>query len=85
MKIYKYRLNFDETTISLPCDAKILDIAIQDNEPVLWAIVDPEKSLEHRYIHAFYTGQDLKWPQTLEYIKTIINTDGLIYHFFEQK
>jgi hypothetical protein len=63
--IWKYPLiTSDEQVISIPKDAKILTVQIQDDVPTIWAIVDPLKPKEDKVIIIRGTGlqyQDQDW------------------------
>ncbi|SRR6266567_6569493 len=42
--IYKYQISrFPETSISMPVNSIFLRLAVQDNEPYMWFMHDPEE------------------------------------------
>jgi hypothetical protein len=83
-KIHKYKLQLFRNELQLPNGAEILDIAFQDGNPVLWAIVDSDSyETEERTIVAFQTGDEIGNPKRLQYIKTVCSEKG-VYHFFEK-
>lgn len=56
--IWKYTLNVtDSFSIEMPVNARILCVQTQDDEPVLWAIVNPESPTEVRAFSIYCTGQ----------------------------
>lgn len=83
--IYKYPLKImPQQDILLSAGAKILTVQMQENFPVLWAIIDSK--LETQRIHRIFmyiTGEPL--PDTvnaLEYIAAI-QLRGYVFHIFE--
>ena len=74
--------------IDMPKGAKILDIQIQHNQPVIWAVVNPKhKEHKHTY-HVFGTGSEMTDydKKHYEYVRTVQeNIDGaiLVWHIFE--
>jgi len=82
-KIYKYPLSLYLQTqeVNLPKYHKILDIQKQDNEIVMWALVDPSLPTETITISIIGTGWTLS--DDYEYLKTV--QDGAyVWHFFVQ-
>ena len=76
----------DEQTISLPKDAVILTIQIQNENPYLWALVNPAAELENRYIQIFGTGYPINYdtPISRKYITTFQMANGqIVFHAFE--
>ena len=85
-KIYKYELgvNGDITTIKGPIE-KMLTIQWQNGVgPVMWAIVDTNKEEQEVNIVALGTGWDLP-ERTQEYIGTIQDDFGYVWHYFTIK
>jgi hypothetical protein len=79
--IWKYPLAVESQVIlTMPIDARILTVQMQNGVPTLWAEVDPDsKSKESRYVEVIGTGFDFE-PGT--YIGTV--QDGLfVWHFYE--
>ena len=96
--IYKYPVGKDVhhnsvIEIEMPKGARILDIQMQNGEPMLWAIVNPKHSLRKRVFHVFGTGFDMDDydKKHYEYVKTIqkvhISTPSksvwMVWHIFE--
>ena len=79
--IYKYKLNFDVTTITAPIEA-ILDVQWQSGTgPVLWATVDTEKPDKTIYVGTVGTGWSLPWGID-RYIGTVQDDMGYVWHNF---
>jgi len=88
LTIYKYPLRIGVTELNLPLDAEVLTVQTQNNEPMLWAIVDPDDSeTEKRVFYMLGTGH--RHPSSeftdLEFIATIQLSNGeLVFHVFER-
>ena len=68
--------------VEIPVGAKLLDVQVQNNLVVLWALVDPEAPKEVRRLRINGTGWDI--TESLgEYIATF-QKDGLVFHVFDQ-
>lgn len=84
-RVYKYPLfACDYQDIELPVGAKILCIKLQNGEPQLWALVDPnETSTVTVTIRCAGTGHDIT-DENVEYIDSVIMYgDKLVFHFFK--
>ena len=78
--VYKYELRSQDSSISLPEEAEILTVQLQNGIPTLWALVDPENELETRFISIVGTGWEV--AETVKYICTYM--DGpFVWHAFE--
>ena len=88
-KIWKYDLKFADGVqeILMPEEAKILTVALQNNTPVIWAEVKPERSVNIRRFFVYATGQSINEASyNREYIGTfqIAGVFGpLVGHVFE--
>lgn len=83
--IWKYRLKVtDEQLLEMPIGAEILTVQVQDGEPCLWALVDPDAVRENRKIYIFGTGNPLlNSISILKYISTFQQLSGkLVWHVF---
>jgi hypothetical protein len=77
--IYKYILN---DKIEMPEGAQILSVQVQQNIPVLWAMVDPEAPKRDYYFDILPTGVVTNHKK-LDYIGTIQTHGGsIILHVF---
>lgn len=82
--IYKYPLMLGSGgyKVSLPKDAIIIDVGIQDGQGTLWAIVEPGPKHEDRTIVAVWTGEPFNYKYGMVHIKSFEH-DGLVWHIFE--
>ena len=85
MKIFKYELAItDRQIVKMPLPDELLDIQIQDGQPVLWAMVNPDEEEVELPILCYGTGLDIKNMGMLgDYIATI-QKDGFVWHFFSE-
>ena len=88
MQIYKYKLGFQITKpIEMPAGAVILSVQLQDNELVLWAIVDPTAAPVTRTFRLAVTGEEISKEELadLNYLGTFL-ADGerFVGHVFER-
>ena len=85
-RIFKYPLQItDEQTVEMPLEAIILCVQIQQEEPCLWALVDPTlPSTTRRKIRIIGTGQPIFDVDKLIYIDSIQQLGGkFMWHVFE--
>jgi len=81
--IWKYTLDFD-TTLDMPCGAKLLAVQVQHCEPQLWALVDPGAEKELRTFCVYGTGHELP-DDPGRYVGTFQLSGGeLVFHVFEK-
>lgn len=85
MRVYKYKLNWAYTQVILPIGAKVLHFDIQNNEPHIWALVDPDAPKENRLFLLVGTGHQFDHdPDDTEFIGTVLANGGaLVWHVFE--
>ena len=76
--IYKYSLT--DGVVSMPKNARILKVGMQDDIPCLWASVDPYAEREHREFTTLGTGSLI--PDRWEYVGTIFDRQ-YVWHVFE--
>ena len=71
-RIYKYAApGEDYFSLELPRGAKILTVQVQDDEPQIWALVNPENPTELRSFHLAGTGHPIEeTEEDLNYIGT---------------
>jgi hypothetical protein len=85
--IYKYPVEIAEyVKIDLPKGAEILTVQEQRNQPMMWALVDPNAEPETRLFGTFGTGHPLgnAIGVTTKYIGTYQSAEGqLVLHVFE--
>lgn len=81
--IWKYTLQAF-TELEIPSGAEVLDVQVQSGEPQLWALVDPNASLELRRFVFFGTGHPIS-KENLRYVSTFQMLGGaLVFHVFEE-
>ena len=82
-KIYKYDLPITgSTTHILAPIEKILTVQMQNSIPVMWAMVDLDKEDTDWYIAAVGTGWDISGEPLEEYIGTVQDDMGYVWHYF---
>ena len=83
-RILKYELEEGENQVVAPF-MEILDIQLQGDLPVMWALVNTGSKLNRTVdIQMVWTGQEIA-PDMLkeyQYIKTLQSSDGLVWHVF---
>lgn len=82
--VYKYRLDSLQKTskVMLPKGAQLLHVEVQDNEMTLWALVDPDRQPEPRWVEVFGTGHPV--PMGYKFINTFLFKEGAyVFHAFE--
>lgn len=81
--VWKFPIGGPRTALGIPSGARILDIQVQDNEPQLWVLVNPENAPVIRTFQAVATGQHFD-DSGCVYIGTFqINGGRLVFHLFE--
>lgn len=75
--VYKYSLRH---RVEMPIGAQILTIQMQDNQPMIWALVDPNAQFELRHFEAVSTGYSV--GNGLQYIGTYFEGQ-FVWHVFE--
>ena len=78
--VFKYELQGKDVILKLPLGAKILNVQLQNDRPVLWALVNPENELVDRSICIVGTGWDVE--DNMEYINTYME-GYFVWHVFE--
>lgn len=81
--IYKYPLSTGvaEQYLSMPENAQILSIQMQDGTPQLWALIDLTQPYVPRKIKCFGTGHTISTNPGF-HIGTV-HSYGLVWHYFE--
>jgi hypothetical protein len=84
--IWKYEIPIqDEFFLAMPKGAKIMKVALQYGNPVMWALVDDTAEKETKKFVSFRTGHYInKHACILDYIDTfLVEQDRLVLHLFE--
>jgi hypothetical protein len=79
-KVFKYELHGHDSIVKLPLGAEILSVQLQNDRPVLWALVDPGNELVERSICIIGTGWDVE--NNMKYINTYME-EYFVWHAFE--
>jgi hypothetical protein len=85
-QIWKYELQIKNLQeIEMPIGAEILTVQVQDNLPVLWALVDVQAEKERRVIEVLGTGNNIHYGMgaSRKYISTFQTIGGFVGHVFE--
>jgi hypothetical protein len=87
-KIYKYELLIiDEQKLVLPRESKILSVAEQSNQIVLYAFTENKNTVDEEYkiiIHG--TGHNASDIENYRFLGTVKLMDGrLMFHVFSKK
>lgn len=85
--IHKYPLQIQNRAqaVDIPVGAELLTVQIQNGQPVLWAMVDPDAPKVMRHVQMYGTG----WPisvndELIKFLGTVQCNGGiLVWHFFE--
>jgi hypothetical protein len=85
--IWKYDLTpiANRFELLMPVGAIILTLQLQDEKPVLWALVDSEAKKERREFRLLMTGQPFELQGNYRYIGTYQFQYELVFHIFEQE
>ena len=83
--IWKYSIAFDTPFfIDMPIGAKVLSVQTQYNDPVMWALVDPDVDMKRRHFRIFGTGHTVHSDHEMTYIGTFQLLGGsFVGHLFE--
>ncbi|MCC8153095.1 MAG: hypothetical protein LIP01_02085 [Tannerellaceae bacterium] len=85
-KIFKYPIEVtDCQVLTLPAEAEILTVQVQDGTPCLWAMVDTQATeAEEIKIRIIGTGHNIPDADDLSYINTFQMSGGrLVFHVFK--
>lgn len=84
--VYKYALQIEGfQEVDMPAGGVCLTAQIQNEDPYLWALVDPEAPTIKRRIHIYGTGHPVE-GHIHRYISTFQMRDGgLVFHVFEEQ
>lgn len=76
----------DEVEIQMPSQARILHVGMEDHNPTLWALVNPQGDSETRRFRIAGTGHPISHEEFrhLHHLGTVQNpTRALVWHVFE--
>jgi hypothetical protein len=85
MVIWKFPLKREINTIEMPTGAMIMTVANQQDNPTLWAMVDPKAPKEVRTFQVIGTGFDFN-QEGLTFLGTAHGIMGyMVFHVFEKR
>ena len=87
-KIFKYPIEItDKQSILMPKGAKILAVQVQNGNPCIWAMINPDTTVEEVAIRVHGTGHPIYDSSNLEYIGTFQSIYGgnLVFHVFKER
>lgn len=87
MVIWKFELEITDTQqVRMPKGAQILSVANQNGKVCLWAMVNPNDSLESRCIEIIGTGNKVAFGPGVQrsFIGTVV-VNPFVWHVFEQR
>lgn len=80
-QIWKYKLDGLISQIQIPIEAKVLTVQTQNEQPHIWALVNPNNEMETRKFTVIGTGHPFD-DTNMKYIGTF--QDGpFVWHLFE--
>jgi len=85
-KVFKYSfITNHKYVIDMPIGAEILHLNMQNGDPQLWALVNPDAKLEERHFEIFGTGHPIHDDMGIErkYIGTYFE-GSFVFHLFER-
>lgn len=88
LQVWKFPLAIaDSQQIEMPHGCKILHFAVQNDQPCIWALVDPDAEKGRVSFRLAGTGHPIEHEMDkLEFIGTILIRNGsLVFHLFKIK
>lgn len=84
--IYKYRLPGSTSgTVKMPFGAQILTAILQDDVIVIYAVIHTTQEKTYNQVfHVFGTGHKIPDDVNLNYLNTLEDTRGLVWHVFNE-
>ena len=85
MQIWKFNIPVYDFLVKMPIGARILSSGVQGDEIMVWALVDPDPSVEEviRRLPVYGTGHEIaKSDQGLPFISTVF-MGPLVFHVFD--
>ncbi len=86
MKIYKYRLDQNETSlqsIAMPADAKVLHVGEQYRELYVWALVNEHSTNVNYKFFVLGTGESIDHLEmNSKFVGSVQMSNGLVWHVF---
>lgn len=81
---FKYKLPIVDgiIEIELPTKGGVTEIVEQNEELFIWALVDANTPLKTKKFIMFPTGKQIEEIHKLRFIKTVVMSNGLVWHIF---
>lgn len=80
-QVWKFEIYTDENPVQMPEGAEILSVSFQEQNLMMWALVDTEAKLVDRHIIARGTGHNIR-ADNISFIGTAF-LDDMVFHVFE--
>lgn len=82
--VYKYKLEDGTNILTLPYGAELLKVDIQNDSPILWALIDTGEEDQERIVKIVGDGHPMRKDVRLSYINTFFVDGGaFVFHAFE--
>lgn len=82
--VWKYPITPNVSDVQMPKGAKVLTVQMQNGQPCMWVLVDPDEKKETRTFMLIGTGHKVSPGVDLKYIGTFQLEEGrLVFHLFE--
>lgn len=87
-EIWKFSLKFNacRCEVGMPAFTKILSVQLQNDNPVIWGEIDPDRIYEKRIFLGIMTGQEMPFigpGLEKKFLATLQKSDGIVIHIFE--
>jgi len=74
----------DHFSIAMPQRARLLAVALQNGQPCIWALVNPESPQRMRQFRLVGSGIPIPYEECERHVGTIQTTGGaLVFHLFD--
>lgn len=79
--IWKFPIEWSVSNVSIPEGAQILDVQVQNEQIMMWALVEDQNFLESRVFKVYGTGHAVDDPN-IKYLATVQH-HSFVWHIFE--
>lgn len=86
LTIHKFRINDPDYPVIVPKSAALLKVAMQGGHIInAWYCMDTEDTDTRidKY-HIFGTGRDISCPVDIDYVDTIFENTGYVWHVYKE-
>lgn len=70
--------------VNLPLGARMLSCQLQQGVPTLWVLVDEGAPIIDQEIWCIGTGHEVPRAEPLEFVATLQDGDGFVWHIFRR-